>query len=86
VKAVRRGTTLTPGKWYRITKIAPGDPEPSLAVGDVLLCSADPGPRELEADWHPEFGGQWFADLRPEEGGFGTLIAGLVEVPAPAVS
>jgi len=83
VPQIRRGATLTPGKWYRITEIDPKDPEPSLAVGDVVRCSVDPGPRELSHEWYPDFGGSWFADLQEGEAGFGTLITGLVEVPPP---
>lgn len=85
VPTVRRGDTLKPGRYYRITEIDPTDPEPSCKVGDVLKCTVDPGAGELAADWFADFGGSWFGDFL-EQGSFGTLIIGLVEVPPPGVA
>lgn len=83
-KAVRFGTDLTPGKWYRITQLDPTDDSPTMSVGDVARCSANPVARELDPEFNDDTG-SWFADLQDDNApGFGTLVTGLVEVPEPA--
>ena len=33
--------SLIPGRWYKITAIAPSDPDPSLKVGDVVKLNVE---------------------------------------------
>lgn len=87
--SVASGTDLTPGRWYRITEIDPHDPEPSLKVGDVVLC-AEGKPRCIDPENHEDdgMGTQWFADYEADvgddSGAYRTLVNGVEEVEAPS--
>jgi len=82
-KQVAPGTTLTPGHWYRITEIG-ADPDPSLQVGDVVMC-ADEEPRCVWSQpvGSDGMGAEWFADYDASSGTYRTLVNGLEEAPAP---
>jgi hypothetical protein len=82
---VASGKNLTPGRYYRITKIDPGDPNPSLRVGDVVLCAAaTAGCIDPEQHISDGMGTEWFADYDIAEGSFGTLINGVEEAEQPS--
>jgi hypothetical protein len=84
IKHVKSGATLQVGRWYRITEIAPSDPNPTQKVGDVLQCAAEkPGCIDPDNHLSDAMGVEWFADLLGADDGFGTLVTGLVEVDAP---
>ncbi len=82
---VPKGQNLILGRHYRITEIDPSDPEPSLKVGDVVLCAeARSGCIDPENHARDGFGTQWFADLSlNEEIGFLTLVNGVELVEEP---
>lgn len=79
--SIPRGTQLIAGSHYRITAICPSDPDPSLQVGDVVACEAG---RKRCVDPAPD-DDYWFADF-VGDGGYGTLVIGLVEVPNPGAT
>ncbi len=70
---------LIQGKYYRITKISDSDPNPTLKVGDVVLCKEmtagciDP---EYRSDYG--IGVPYFADY--DGGIFNTLIESVEEI------
>lgn len=73
---VPSGTDLTIGRYYRITSIDPGDDDPSLKVGAVVLCAAStPGCIDPESSDDAV----WFADY-DTDGSFRTLVNGAEEV------
>lgn len=79
---IEKGTALIPGRWYRITEIDPEDFAPSLRIGSVLLCRDGAGSGQIAPDWHGYLE-SWVADYRGQDAGYGTLVTGVVEVPAP---
>lgn len=83
-KPVPKGQNLTPGSYYRITEIDPSDPDPSLKVGDVVLCAGERAgcisPTNHESDG---MNTQWFADYDGEEA-YRTLVNGVEFVEKPA--
>lgn len=79
------GTTLTVGRYYRITLIDPADIDPSLKGGDVVLCAANtPGCIDPESMVNDGLGTEWFADYDAANGAFRTLVNGVEEVDGPS--
>lgn len=75
---------LTTGRYYRIT-VDPGDADPSLKDGDVLLCAVSTpnciDPENMVGD---DMGDQWFADYDAVDGSFRTIVSAVEEVEKPA--
>lgn len=76
----KHGKNLREGCWYRIVEIDPHDPDPSLKVGDEVLCAAEKAgcvdPENHEDDG---MGTQWFADFDGEA--YRTLITEIALIP-----
>ncbi len=76
------GSNLWLGRRYRILEIDPSDPDPSLKVGDMVLCAAQTkgciDPENHEGDGLET---QWFADYDEAEGVYRTLVTRVEFVP-----
>lgn len=79
--AVKQGRNLREGCYYIITEIDPHDPNPSLKVGDEVLCATEkPGCIDPENHESDGMGTQWFADfgdIGDGEQAYRTLVNGV---------
>ena len=83
---VKSGKNLRAGAHYVITEIDPHDPNPSLKVGDIVLCAAEkPGCIDPENHLEDGMGTEWFADFASDEdgGAYRTLVTGVAFTLAP---
>lgn len=76
---------LITGRFYRITLIAPSDPDPSLKVGDVVECAENrPNCIDPECMIGDGMEVEWFADYDAENEAYRTLVNGVEEVERPS--
>ena len=85
---VPQGSNLIPGLWYRIARLDPHDPNPSMTRGAIVQCASEKAdcidPENHASDG---MGAQWFADYGLNDDGefaYKTLIIGVELVEQPS--